>query len=87
VAILFHSPLHLGLPNDFIKKVCQSFNTFDKFQREVFIMGLTLPPGLNLTSFYTDVLALASLFFVIGVTFGVYYMVTKIIKLAKKGSR
>lgn len=50
-------------------------------------MGLALPPGLDLTSFYTDVMSLASLFFSIGVTFGVYYMVSKIIKLAKKGSR
>lgn len=50
-------------------------------------MVLSLPPGLDLTSFYTDVLNLAALFFIIGVTFGVYFMVTKIIKLAKKGSR
>jgi hypothetical protein len=50
-------------------------------------MELALPPGIDLTSFYTSVLNLAFVFCGFGITFGVFKLVVGILREAKKAGR
>ena len=43
-------------------------------------MNLKLPPGIDFTGFYGDIIALATIFVVFGVMFGAYHLISKGLK-------